>query len=340
MLKSYLAQVVAGKNLSRDQAREAMEGIMRGEASPEQIAGLLVGLRMKGETVDEIVGCAEAMRYAATRVSLGVDQLVDTAGTGGDGAGTFNISTAAALVAAGAGVPIAKHGNRAVSSSCGSADVLEALGVTLVAEPARLARCMASAGVVFLFAPLQHPAMKHAIGPRRELGLRSIFNLLGPLTNPAGARRQLLGVYDSSLMVPLARALGELGNERAMVVHGADGLDELSTTGPSEVAEWNGEEVARYRLDPTDLGLQRVEIEALRGGTPDHNAKLLRRVLAGEPGPARDVVAFNAAAAILVGGGVPNLAAGLDAAKQALDDGRAQAALDALIQASGEELAG
>ncbi len=334
-LRDCLEALIAGEDLSREQARELMGTIMSGGATPVQIAGLLVALRAKGETVAEITGFAEAMRGHARRLELGVDGLVDTCGTGGDGAGTFNVSTAAALVAAAAGVPVAKHGNRSVSSASGSADVLEALGVRLTDDPAVLARCLARAGIAFLFAPAQHPAMKHAIGPRRQLGVRTVFNVLGPLTNPAGATRQLMGVYDARLVRPLAEVLGRLGAERAWVVHGAGGLDEISTLGPTVVAEWDGERVREFTLEPESLGIARADAAALAGGTPADNAALLRRLLMGEAGAARAIVELNAAAALVVGGRAAELQEGLALARAAIDTGAAMATLEALVQQSG-----
>lgn len=334
MLKSVIAKVVAAEDLTRDEARSAIEIVMRGEATPAQIAGLLVALRMKGETVDEIVGAAEAMRAEASRVSLERPGLVDTCGTGGDGAGTFNVSTAAAFVAAGAGVPVAKHGNRSVSSHCGSADVLEALGVTLTDDAEVLRLCLEEAGMAFLFAPFQHPAMKHAVGPRKELAVRTIFNMLGPLTNPAGARRQLMGVYDARLVERLARVVGRLGAERALVVHGAGGLDELSTLGTSRVAEWDGERVVSYEVDPGSFGLEAAAPGDLLGGDAERNADIIRAVLDGAAGAARDIVVLNAGAAIYAGGLVDDLEAGLDAARVSLDDGAAAGKLDALVACS------
>jgi len=331
MLRCAIERVVTRHDLTRTEARTAMETIMRGEASPVQIAGLLVGMRMKGETVDEIVGCAEAMRQAAVRLDTHVEGLVDTCGTGGDGADTFNISTAAAFVAAGAGIPVAKHGNRAVSSSCGSADVLEGLGVTLVNDPECLVECLEEAGITFMFAPYQHPAMQHAVGPRRELALRTMFNLLGPLTNPAGARRQLLGVYDPALVPVLAEVLGELGAERALVVHGAGGIDELSTLGRSRVAEWDGAEVREYEVDPEELGISRAQPLDITGGSVAQNARKVLAVLEGSPGPAADIVLLNAAAAIYAGGVADSLDEGLDQARESIDSGAARACLERLV---------
>ena len=337
MLQDAIASVIGGADLSREDARAAMQEIMRGEATPAQVAGYLVALRMKGETVDEIVGSAEAMRAAAVRVEVDTERLVDTAGTGGDGAGTINISTAAAFVVAGAGIPVAKHGNRGVSSKCGSADVLEALGVGLVADPGRQAQILADTGITFLFAPFQHPAMKHAVGPRTELAVRTIFNVLGPLTNPAGASRQLVGVYDVELIETLARVLGELGARRALVVHGAGGLDELSTLGPSHVAEWDGETVRRYEVDPEALGLSTATAAEVAGGTSKKNATIVRKVLEGEPGPHADIVLLNAAAAIYVGDGASNLGEALATARDSIDSGAAADKLGALVAASQEQ---
>lgn len=336
MNKSYLQRLVDGDSLSRADARDAMRGIMDGEATDAQIAGFLVGLRVKGETVDEIAGFAEAMRDASRRVDLGRAGLVDTCGTGGDGAGTFNVSTAAALVAAGAGVPIAKHGNRAVSSSCGSADVLEALGVRLVHDEGALRRCLDDAGIAFLFAPAQHPAMKHAVGPRRDLGLRTVFNVLGPLTNPAGARLQVIGVYSQDLVAPVAEVLGRLGAERAWVVHGAGGLDELSTLGDSVAAIWDGGRVRHETIDPGQVGIDIGRPEDVAGGSVAANAAIVERVLNGEAGPPRDLIVLNAGAAIHVGGRADDLGEGVEAAQRSIDSGAARAALDNLVRATEE----
>lgn len=338
MLTEAIHKVVDGTDLTRAEARAAMQAIMAGEATPAQVAGLLVALRMKGETVDEIVGAAEAMRAAAVRVEFDVDRdnLVDTAGTGGDGAGTINISTAAALVAAGAGVRVAKHGNRGVSSACGSADVLEALGVRLIEDPVRQAEILEQVGFAFLFAPFQHPAMKHAVGPRRELGVRTVFNVLGPLTNPAGATHQVVGVYDRRLVEPMARVLGELGARRALVAHGAGGLDELSTVGPTTVAEWDGADVNVYEIEPLDLELEIADPDALTGGDPQHNAAAIRAILAGEGGPQADIVALNAAAAIYVGEAADGLQSGLQMAWTSIESGAARERLEALVEASQE----
>ncbi len=330
MIKEAIAKLVERQDLTEAEAEAAMTEIMRGEATPAQIGGFLTALRMKGETVAEVTGCARAMRRSATPVRPRCDGLVDTAGTGGDRSGTFNISTTAAFVVAGHGTPVAKHGNRSVSSRCGSADLLQALGVNLNLNAEQVAACIDEVGIGFLFAPVFHPAMKHAIGPRRELGMRTIFNLLGPLTNPAGARAQLIGVYDASLTEPLAHALAQMGTAAAYIVHGADGIDELSTTGVNRVTHLHKGQVRTFLLDPLDLGLPRARLSDLMGGTPEENAALTRRILSGEErGPKRDVVLLNAAAALSAESG--DLAAGLEAARASIDSGRALAKLDALI---------
>jgi anthranilate phosphoribosyltransferase len=311
-----------------------MEIIMTGNATPAQIGGYLVALRMKGETVEEITGSARAMRSQATRVSLPPNgPLLDTAGTGGDGAHTFNVSTAAAFVIAGAGRKVAKHGNRAASSRCGSADVLAALGVNLDLTAEQVALCIREVGIGFLFAPRFHPAMKYAIGPRRELGARTIFNLLGPLTNPAGATHQLIGVYDPQLTHPMAEVLAALGGQAAFVVHGAGGLDELTTGGINRVSHLRDGRVITYDLDPVGLGLRRAAAADLRGGDPAENAAILRALLAGEDrSPRRDVVLLNAAAALAVTHG--DLWEGLREAERGLDSGAALDKLNALIALS------
>lgn len=330
MIKEAIAKLVERHDLTEAEAEAAMAEIMQGEATPAQIGAFLTALRMKGETVAEVTGCARAMRRSATPVRPNRDHLVDTAGTGGDRAGTFNISTTAAFVVAGHGLAVAKHGNRSVSSRCGSADLLQALGVNLNLNAEQVASCIDVVGIGFLFAPVFHPAMKHAIGPRRELGMRTIFNLLGPLTNPAGARRQLIGVYDPSLTEPMAHALAQMGTIAAYIVHGADGIDELSTTGPNRVTHLREGRVRTFTLDPLDLGIPRAHLSDLAGGTPEENAVLTRRILSGEErGPKRDVVLLNAAAALSTESG--DLAAGLEEARAALDSGRALARLDALV---------
>ena len=331
MLQSALARLLDGRDLDRAQAREVMNEVMRGEATPGQIGALLVALRVKGETVDEIAGCAEAMREHALRVRPQREDLVDTAGTGGDEAFTFNISTAAALVAAAAGVGVAKHGNRAVSSASGSADVLEALGFELELAPERIERSIDELGFGFLFAPLHHPSMRHAAPVRRELATRTVFNVLGPLTNPAGARAQLVGVYSPELAPKIAQVLVALDADRAFVVHGAGGVDELSPAGPNLVCEVVEGTVRERELDPLELGIQRCDPAGLRGGSPDENAATIRAVFGGEKGARRDAVLLNAAGAIAAGGQAADLREGLAYARLALDSGAAAERLEALI---------
>jgi anthranilate phosphoribosyltransferase len=335
MIREALARVSSGTNLTPAEAGGVMEEIMHGTATPAQIGGFLTALRMKGETVIEIAAFARAMRAAAVPVVLPAPEArVDTCGTGGDGAGTFNISTAAAFVAAGAGVPIVKHGNRGVSSRCGSADVLEALGVTVAIPPGRVAGVLSAAGIAFLFAPAYHPAMQYARLARQEIGIRTIFNLLGPLTNPAGAGAHLLGIYDPRLTLPVARVLGDLGVERAMVVHGA-GLDEIATTGPTTVAELRNGEVTMYTLDCTEFGIPRSSAAAIRGGGPEENAATLLAVLSGDDGPARDIVLLNAGAAIYLGGKADGIAGGIARAEVSIDSGAALDRLRRLVEATG-----
>ncbi len=332
MLKPFIAKVMRREGLSAEEAEQAMQIIMDGLATDAQIGGYLVALRMKGETVAEISGSARAMRTHASRVPFAAqgEPLLDTAGTGGDGAHTFNISTAAAFVIAGAGRKVAKHGNRAASSRCGSADVLNALGVNLDLTPEQVAVCIAEVGIGFIFAPRFHPAMKYAIGPRRELGQRTIFNLLGPLTNPAGATHQLIGVYDPALTQPIAEVLGSLGGQAAFVVHGHGGLDELTTSGPNRVSHLRDGKVASFELDGADLGLRRVSGDDLLGGDPPENAAILRGLLTGEDQtPRRDVVLLNSAAALATAHG--NFAEALEEARKSLDSGAALGKLEALV---------
>jgi anthranilate phosphoribosyltransferase len=331
MITSALAQVLDGRDLERAEARSVMDEIMRGEASPAQIAGFLIALRLKGETADEIAGSAEAMREHVLPVRPRRDDLVDTAGTGGDGAGTFNISTAAALVAAAAGAGVAKHGNRAVSSSSGSADVLEALGFELELPPERIAHSIDELGFGFLFAPTHHPAMLHAAPVRRELATRTVFNVLGPLTNPAGARAQVVGVYAPELVPTIAEVLARLGARRAFVVHGADGIDELSPAGPNLVCEVVGGRVRSREIDPLELGVPRCEPPELRGGSPEENAATIRRIFEGADGGGRNAVLLNAAGAIAASGRARDLREGLGAAREAIDSGAAGERLQELI---------
>ena len=333
MLKPYIAKVINNENLSAEEAEKAMQIIMTGEATQAQIGAYLVALRMKGETVPEITGSARAMRSVVSHVKINTNgaPLVDIVGTGGDGAHTFNISTTAAFVAAGAGRKVAKHGNRSVSSLCGSADVLEELGVNLNLTPEQVGECVEEVGIGFMFAPKFHPAMKHAIGPRRELEQRTIFNVLGPLTNPAGATHLMIGVFDPALTEPLAEVLGELGCH-AYVVHSRDGLDELTTGSINRISHVNGR-VKTFDLDPAELGLQKASREDLLGGDAQTNAKVLRAILSGEDtGPRRDVVLLNAAAALSAESG--NLKAGLAEAKQSLESGAALMKLNAFAEKS------
>ncbi len=330
-MQATLAKLLDGHDLTRDEAREAMNTIMSGEATPAQIGGFLVALRLKGETADEIAGCAEAMRAHVLAVHPQRDDLVDTAGTGGDGGRTFNISTAAALVAAAAGAGVAKHGNRAVSSASGSADVLEALGFELELPPDRIAHSIDTLGFGFLFAPTHHPAMKHAAPVRKELAARTVFNVLGPLTNPAGARAQVVGVYSPDLVKTLAEVLAALGARRAFVVHGAGGIDELSPAGPNLVYEVVDGGVREREIDPLELGIARCAPEVLRGGSPEENAAAIREVFEGGNGGRRDAILLNAAGAIAAGGHAEDLREGLELARQAVESGAAAERLEALI---------
>ena len=330
-IQEALARLLDGKDLTREEARDVMGSVMAGEATQAQIGGLLVALRVKGETADEIAGCAEAMRAHVLAVHPKRDDLVDTAGTGGDGANTFNISTAAALVAAAAGAGVAKHGNRAVSSASGSADVLEALGFDLGQNGPRIEESIDRLGFGFLFAPTHHPAMRHAAPVRRELAARTVFNVLGPLTNPAGARAQVVGVYAPELVDTIAEVLARLGSERAFVVHGAGGVDELSPAGPNLVAEVRDGKVTRREIDPADFGVPRCAPEDLTGGSPAENAETIREVFAGALGPKREAVLLNAAGAIAAAGHAEDLAEGYEVAKQAVDSNAAAERLDELI---------
>jgi anthranilate phosphoribosyltransferase len=331
VIQELLARALDGHDLTRAQAREAMQEIMAGDATQAQIAGFLVALRAKGETADEIAGCAEAMREHVLPVQPARADLVDTAGTGGDGKHTLNISTAAALLAAAAGAGVAKHGNRAASSQTGSADVLEALGFDLDLEPQRIAQSIDELGFGFMFAQAHHPAMKHAAPVRRELGTRTVFNVLGPLTNPARARAQVVGVYSPDLVRPVAEALAQLGARRAFVVHGAGGIDELSPVGPNQVSEVVDGGVRDRVIDPEELGIDRAPLDSLAGGTPDENAAAIRRVFAGELGGARDAILLNAAGAIAAGGHADDLREGIAVAREALDSGAAAQRLDELV---------
>jgi anthranilate phosphoribosyltransferase len=329
-IKCILQKAVMSQNLTEDEAYDAALEIMNGTVTSAQIAGLLIALRMKGETIDEITGFARAMRAKAHRIDCPDDYLVDTCGTGGDQKGTFNISTVSALVAAGAGCRVAKHGNRSVSSRCGSADLLACLGVNIECSVEHVEDCLRGIGIGFLFAPLFHVSMAHVLGPRREMSVRTIFNILGPLSNPAGARRQLIGVYDPSLLVPLASVLLRLGAEHAMIVHGEDGLDEISLSGPTSVSELKSGDIASYTIVPEDLGFQRADLTAISGDNPRHNAETATAILEKERGPRRDITLLNAGAAIYISGRAGSIQHGIQLAARSIDSGSAMAKLEAL----------
>jgi anthranilate phosphoribosyltransferase len=330
MIQTAIGLVVDGKPLGFEQARAAMEQVLSGEATPSQIAALAVALRMKGETPDEIAGMADAMRQRVSPIRTRRSPLLDTCGTGGDNAGTFNISTTVAIVTASCGVAVAKHGNRAVSSRTGSADVLESLGVPIDLTPEAAARSIDLLGITFLFAPNYHAALRHAANTRREIGVRTVFNVLGPLSNPAGAKRQLLGVYSDTLVRPVAEVLKRLGSEAAWVVHGRDGLDELSVFAPSHVAELRGGSITEFELDPKRHGLSHTDRAGVAGGLAHENAARIRTIFAGEPGAGRDIVILNSAAALVVAGVAKDLEAGVAQARQAIDSGAARRKLDEL----------
>jgi anthranilate phosphoribosyltransferase len=340
MFQKLIDKLTRREDLTVDEAAAAMGEVMEGRAAPAQIAGLLIGLAMKGERPAEIVGLARTMRAHAVKLSQRYDGVFDTCGTGGDGAGTFNISTCAALVVAACGVRVAKHGNRAASSLCGSADVFEALGVRVAASPSIVERCLAEASIGFFFAQTFHPSMRHAAQARRELGVRTAFNLLGPLTNPAGATRQLVGVPRPEFTELMARALLLLGAERAWVVHAADGIDELSTTGYTKISECRGGSVNTFYLHPADVGLPKATAASLKGGKAHDNAKIIERVLAGDRGAPRDVVLLNAGAALFVAGAVSSVEDGIVRVSAAIDRGEARQTLERLVAiSSAEELA-
>ena len=336
MFTPLIEKLQRRQDLTVDEAAAAMDEIMEGRAQPAQIAGLLIALAMKGERPSEVVGLARTMRARATPLSRKYDDVFDTCGTGGDRAHTFNVSTVAALVVSACGVPVAKHGNRSVSSRCGSADLFEALGVNITASPATVEQCMTQANIAFFFAPTFHPSMRHAAPTRKELGVRTAFNLLGPLTNPAGASRQLVGVPRPELTELVARSLGQLGSRRAWVVHGADGLDEISTTGYTKVSECRDGAVNTFYLHPADAGLAKAQPEALRGADAAENARIAREVLDGRPGAPRDIVLLNAGASLLIAGAASDLKDGIRQAQAAIDDGRATAVLARLISASNQ----
>ncbi|MBM4278376.1 MAG: anthranilate phosphoribosyltransferase [Deltaproteobacteria bacterium] len=338
MFNRFIVQVVDGFDLSEEESREAMDVIMEGKATSSQIASFLTGLRMKRETIQEITGFARAMRTKAVRIrAKNGESVVDTCGTGGDGKGTFNISTVVAFVAAGAGCTVAKHHNRSVSSQCGSADVLEALGVDHAPSPERAEACLQELGLAFLFAPTFHPATRHAMVPRREIGIRTVFNLLGPLTNPAGATIHLAGIYKEDLLQPVAEVLRNLGSKAAFVVHGEDHCDEISISGKTTVCQLKNGNIEIYQIEPEMVGFKRASLREIQGGTPAKNAGILVRVLRGEPGSPRDVVLLNAAAVFVASEKVSNLREGIEMARETIDSGRAMKKLEELIQFTNRE---
>lgn len=333
-IQTAIKKVIAHEDLSGDEMNSVMQQIMTGECTPSQIGGFLVGLRMKGESVDEISAAARVMRELATRVEVSGDHLVDTAGTGGDSSGSFNISTASALVAAAAGARVAKHGNRSMTSNSGSADVLEAAGVKLDITPEQIRDCVEQVGVGFMFAPAHHGAMKHAIGARKEMAVRTIFNVLGPLTNPAGAPNQVIGVFDGDLIEPMASVLKQLGSNHVMVMHAEDGMDEISISAPTRVAELRHGEITSYMVSPADFGMDFAALDEIRVGSAEQSLAMIRGVLADNPGPARNIVCLNAGAAIYVAGCADSLAAGVEAASAAISSGKAAAVLQNLVARS------
>ena len=339
-IKEAIQRIVERQDLSENEMYEVISSVMSGGVSEVLISSFLTGMRMKGETVDEITGAVRVMREKATFIDTGVDTekggvIVDTCGTGGDGSGTFNVSTTSAFVVAGCGLTVAKHGNRAVSSSCGSADVLEAAGINLNLSPVQVSECIRHCNIGFLFAPALHGAMKYAIGPRREIGIRTIFNILGPLTNPAGANIQVLGVFSKGLVVPLAEVLGKLGSRRALVVHGEGNLDELTVTGITSVAEFNNGGVTSYQITPEQFGFPRSAIEDLRGGSDSaSSAEMMKNILRGEPGPRRDMVLLNAGAALMAAGAADDISSGVELAAECIDSGKAIRTLESLVDFS------
>ena len=336
-IQQAIAQLVAGANLTEQEMVEVMNQVMTGEATPIQVGAFLTALRIQGETVEEVTGAARVMREKASHVDAGEGCVLDTCGTGGDGKNTFNISTTVAFVVAAAGITVAKHGNRAVSSGSGSADVLGALGVKIDVPKETVERCLREVGLGFLFAPALHGAMKYAAAPRREVGIRTIFNLLGPLTNPAKASHQLIGIYDGTLIETVAQVLGNLGSQRAMVVHGEEGLDEISLGGPTAVAEWKDGAVGRYTLSPEEFGFEKCPADRLTAADPAECAAIVTAVLKGEPGPARDVVLLNSGAALCVSERVATIADGIDLARERLDSGAALETLQHLVEVTNEE---
>lgn len=333
-IQTAIKAVTEHRDLSESEMTSVMRTIMTGEASPAQIGGFLIGLRMKGETVGEITAAAQVMRELATHVTASPEHLVDTCGTGGDGVGTFNVSTSSAFVAAAAGAKVAKHGNRSASSKSGSADVLEAAGVKIDLEPEQTARCIEEVGVGFMFAPKHHAAMRHVVGARKEMGVRTVFNILGPLTNPAGAPNQVIGVFAKQWVSPMAQVLSRLGSRHVLVVHSADGLDELSVAAPTSVAEARDGELREYQVTPEQLGVKRDSLDTLYVSSPQESLAVLTQVLANQPGPARDIVAMNAGAAVYAAGVAPSLEQGVKKALEAIESGAAKARLEALVELS------
>jgi anthranilate phosphoribosyltransferase len=331
-IQSAIQSVIDKKNLSNDEMRDVMQNIMTGECTNAQIAGFLVGLRSKGETVDEITAAAHVMRELASRVHINHENLIDTCGTGGDGSNTFNISTTAAFVVAAAGGYVAKHGNRSVSSKSGSADVLETAGVKLELTPEQVAQCVEEIGIGFMFAPMHHSAMKHAIVPRKELGVRTVFNVLGPLTNPAGASRQVLGVFSHDWLETLANVLKNLGSEQVMIVHSEDGMDEISISAATNVAELKDGEINTYKIEPEQFGMQRADISSLAVEDVEESFKVMQAVLDNQGGPTQDIVLLNAGAAIYTAGIEDSLDAGIASARKAIESGSARAKLDELAK--------
>ncbi|MFC1991446.1 anthranilate phosphoribosyltransferase [Chloroflexota bacterium] len=333
MIREAIQSLVEGNSLTADEAAQVMEEIMEGQVTPAQFGAFVTALRLKGETSEEISGLARIMRAKAVRVTV-AEPVIDVVGTGGDGMNTFNISTAAAFVVAGAGLKVAKHGNRAASSQCGSADVLEALGVNFNLPAEQVQKCVEEVGIGFMFAPSFHPATKFAVGPRREIGIRNVFNILGPLTNPAFASNYMLGVADGALVEKMTMVLQSLGCKHAMVVHGMDGLDEITTAGETQVCELKEGSIKNYTISPEEFGLPRASLDDLKGGTADENAALLRSILSGTPGPQRDIVVMNAGSALVAGDKAETVQLGIDIAKETIDNGQALSKLEQLIKLS------
>lgn len=336
MIKEGIKKIIMAQNLSAEETEQIFSEIMQGEATPAQIAALITALHIKGETVEEITGAAKVMRKFATRIKTKKENILDTCGTGGDGKHTFNISTLAAFVACGAGITVAKHGNRGISSKCGSADLLEKLGVNISAGIDIVEKCLDEIGIGFLFAPNLHTAMKYAAGPRKEIGIRTIFNILGPLTNPAAATNQLLGVFDEKLTMPIAQVLGKLGTKHALVVHGRDGLDEVSTTAETIVCEFENGKIKKYLVRPEQFGIKRTDLKHLMLSDPDENVKIALKIFAGEDSPHQDIVLLNSAFAIYAANGAKNLKEAYEKAKISLKEGRAKEKLNLLISYTNE----